>query len=133
MKRWVSGVLATAVVTASTPAMVAWGSGTANAGVRARAITADLRADVNRDGLVTAADEAGETSWSARRGAIFLANVDDDERRCTVDPGELEAVGPAVDAKLAACNDSADERINGPRDLADLAPLEIPAARGLSR
>jgi protein-arginine deiminase len=124
MRRWVTGLATTAVLTASTPAMVAWGAGTASA---------ELRADVNRDGLVTRADEAAEASWSAQRGAIFLANVDDDERRCAADPAELEAIGSAVDAKLAACNDSADERINGPRDLADLAPLEIPAARDISR
>jgi protein-arginine deiminase len=124
MKRWVTGVVAAAVVTASTPAMVAWGAGTTNA---------ELHADVNRDGLVTRADEGGEDSWSAQRGAIFLANVDDDERRCTVDPATLEDAGSAVDRKLAACNDSADERINGPRDLEDLAPLDIPAVRGLTR
>lgn len=123
MKRWVTGVAAAAVLTASTPAMVAWGAGTPGA---------ELRADVDRDGMVTPADERGEDSWSARRGAIFLANVDDDERRCVVDPAELEEAGPAVDQKLAACNDSGDERINGPRDRADLAPLEIPATRGLS-
>ncbi|MGC4936982.1 protein-arginine deiminase family protein [Kribbella sp. DT2] len=124
MRRWVTGLATAAVVAASTPATVAWGAGTTNA---------ELRADVNRDGLVTRADEAGEGSWSGQRGAIFLANVDDDERRCSVDPATLEDPGPAVDTKLAACNDSADERINGPRDLKDLAPLDVPAARGLSR
>ncbi|MEV6284436.1 protein-arginine deiminase family protein [Kribbella sp. NPDC051770] len=124
MKRWTAGMVTVAVLTAATPAMVAWGAGTTGA---------ELRADVDRDGLVTPADEAGESSWSADRGAIFLANVDDDERRCTVDPGELEDAGSAVDKKLAACNDAADERINGPKDLKDLAPLEIPATRGLSR
>ncbi|GAB3827668.1 hypothetical protein GCM10028799_50880 [Kribbella italica] len=119
-----TGLATTAVLTASGPATVAWGAGPTGA---------ELRADVNRDGLVTRADEIGEESWSARRGAIFLANVDDDERRCGVDPATLEDPGPAVDKKLAACNDSADERINGPRDLKDLAPLDVPAARGLSR
>lgn len=141
MKRWVTGVVAAAVVTASTPAMVAWGSGTTTgAGAELRAgqrlgghgLAADLRADVDRDGLVTRADENGEDTWSAQRGTLFLANVDDDERRCTVDPAELEDAGSAVDQKLAACNDSADERINGPRDLEDLAPLDIPATRGIS-
>jgi protein-arginine deiminase len=125
MKRWTTALTTAAVLVASTPATVAWGAGTPG--------HADVRADVNRDGLVTRADEAGEDSWSARRGAIFLANVDDDERRCTVDAGELEQPGSAVDEKLAACNDAADERINGPRDRADLAPLDVPARRDLSR
>jgi hypothetical protein len=40
--------------------------------------TADVRADANRDGVVTAADEAVEDSAAA----IVLPNLDDDSRRC---------------------------------------------------
>ncbi|QIB48087.1 protein-arginine deiminase family protein [Streptomyces aureoverticillatus] len=90
---------------------------------------ADLRADVNQDGRVDvtgASDEAGEDAWRPGRGAVFLANVDDDSRRCRMRPGDLDRPDPAVDTRLAACNDAADERVNGPRDTADLAPLRIP-------
>jgi len=87
---------------------------------------------VNRDGLLTPADDAAEDTWADSRGAIFLPNLDDDQRRCTVDPADLDAPGRAVDEKLAACNDAADDRINGPRDAADLAPLRIDAQRNVS-
>ncbi|MET9275440.1 protein-arginine deiminase family protein [Kribbella sp. NPDC003557] len=88
---------------------------------------------MNRDGLLTRADDAGKSAWTDSRGAVFLPNLDDDERRCTVDPADLDAPGRAVDDKLAACTDAADDRINGPRDAADLAPLTIDAQRNLSR
>ncbi|GHC54505.1 hypothetical protein GCM10010349_21110 [Streptomyces flavofungini] len=90
---------------------------------------ADLRADVNQDGRVDVtggSDEAGEDTWQPGRGAVFLANVDDDSRRCRTRPGDLDRIDPAVDTRLAACNDAADEQVNGVRDRADLAPLRIP-------
>ncbi|WP_427887464.1 protein-arginine deiminase family protein [Kribbella sp. GL6] len=118
MNRWIAAVT-------SLLAATAWGTaGTAPA--------PRLTADVNRDGVLTAADDAGKTTWTDARGAIFLPNLDDDERRCEVDPADLDAPGRAVDDKLAACNDAADDRINGPRDAADLAPLAIDAERNLS-
>src|SRR5205085_9682074 len=43
---------------------------------------ADLRADTNRDGEVKfddPADDDGEDVWDAKHGAVFLANIDDDE------------------------------------------------------
>ncbi|MGZ0149996.1 protein-arginine deiminase family protein [Kribbella sp. WER1] len=119
MKRWIAGV-------SSLLAATAWG--TAPLSTPAPRLTAD----VNRDGLLTQADDAGKTTWTDARGAIFLPNLDDDEHRCTVDPADLDAPGRAVDDKLAACNDAADDRINGPRDAADLAPLSIDAERNLS-
>ncbi|MEU6914203.1 protein-arginine deiminase family protein [Streptomyces olindensis] len=93
---------------------------------------ADVRADVNQDGRVDVAgtsDEAGEEAWRPGRGAVFLANVDDDSRRCRMRPGDLDRIDPAVDERLAACHDAADERVNGVRDEADLAPLRIPPSR----
>ncbi|MFE6398496.1 protein-arginine deiminase family protein [Streptomyces alboflavus] len=90
--------------------------------------SADLRADVNQDGRVDVtggSDEAGEDSWRPGRGAVFLANVDDDTRRCRTRPGYLDRIDPAVDTRLAACHDAADEKVNGRRDAADLAPLRI--------
>ncbi|MEV5960522.1 protein-arginine deiminase family protein [Kribbella sp. NPDC051952] len=122
MKRWIAGLAVATLLAATSPVLTAW----------ATAPGVWLTADVNRDGVLTAADDAGKTSWTDTRGAIFLPNLDDDERRCTVDPADLETPGPAVDAKLAACNDAADDRINGPRDTADLAPLKIDALRNVS-
>lgn len=70
----------------------------------------DLIADSNRSGLIEfdqpSEDEAEET-WSAQRGAIFLANLDDDDG----------------DGKP----DASDDVINGVDDLLDLAPLQIRA------
>lgn len=82
----------------------------------------DLRADVNRDGVVDLddpTDDEGEDSWTAERGAIFLANIDDDDRTCTF------AMQPTVlsDEQLALCNDARDAEVNGEEDLADLARL----------
>ncbi|TDC18897.1 protein-arginine deiminase family protein [Kribbella albertanoniae] len=121
MRRWTAGLAAATLLTAGTP-VLAWGA----------APSAHLTADVNRDGLLTAADDAGRDTWTDTRGAIFLPNLDDDERRCTVAPADLNAPGRAVDDKLAACNDAADDRINGPRDARDLAPLKVDALRNLS-
>ncbi len=124
MKRWTAG-LAAATLLASSPVVIAWGAGPSARGD-------GLTADANRDGRLTAADEPAEDRWTDGRGAIFLPNLDDDERRCKVDPADLEKAGAEVDQKLAACNDATDDRINGPRDAADLAPLRINAFSNLS-
>lgn len=112
--------------------------------------TADVRADANRDGVVTAADEAVEDSAAA----IVLPNLDDDSRRC---PSKVKvplpkppkapkkgapksefkaynkamkayekkrsAVGLKIDRRLNACNDATDAKVNGAADVADLAPI----------
>jgi protein-arginine deiminase len=83
--------------------------------------TVDLRADVNRNGVVDLTDVAEddlEAGWSALGGAIFLANIDDDSLRCSLS---------GSDVSLAACNDAADEIVNGTEDALDLAPLVIRA------
>ena len=92
--------------TGTSPALVAWGEG---------GDAPQPGADVNRDGAVSEADEGREDAWTPGRGAIFLPTVDDDERQCKVSASELEAIGPAVGKKFAACNDSADERIKALR------------------
>ncbi|MEU1849473.1 protein-arginine deiminase domain-containing protein [Streptomyces sp. NPDC019990] len=93
---------------------------------------ADLRADVNRDGHVDvsgSADRAGEDSWSVGRGAVFLPNIDDDAKRCPVSgPGGR----PLSDAKLAACNDAADTKVNGSADASDLARVRSVPMSGLA-
>jgi protein-arginine deiminase len=80
----------------------------------------DLRADVNRDGVVSLTDDsdvAGKTAWNEQRGAIFLANIDDDTKRC-------EFNNQISDIDLAKCNDAADTIVNGDDDLLDLAYLK---------
>nr|WP_279628438.1 protein-arginine deiminase domain-containing protein [Streptomyces swartbergensis] len=94
---------------------------------------ADLRADVNRDGRVDVtggSDKAGEDSWSVGRGAVYLPNIDDDSKRCPVTgPGGK----PLSDAKLAACNDGSDTKVNGSADAADLARVRSVPMPGLSK
>jgi protein-arginine deiminase len=79
---------------------------------------ADLRADTNRDGEVKfddPADDDGEDVWDAKHGAVFLANIDDDEESCPTDEDDVD---------LPKCNDAADEKVNGADDAIDLARLE---------
>ena len=81
-------------------------------------IVADIRADTNRDGVISftdPTDDYGETTWSADHGAVFLANIDDDEERCPIDVDDVD---------LPKCNDAADEVVNGPSDALDLARLK---------
>src|SRR3954468_8398892 len=63
--------------------------------------TSALLADSNRDGVVNEKDVANKASWSAGAGALFLANVDDDDSDGNVD--------------------ASDEVVNGPDDEKDLA------------
>lgn len=94
---------------------------------------ADLRADVNRDGRVDVtggSDKDGEDRWSVGRGAVYLPNLDDDSKRCPVSgPGGK----PLSDAKLAACNDGSDTKVNGSADAADLARVRSVPMPGLGK
>jgi protein-arginine deiminase len=95
------------------------GSGTMSSGSGGgpAAVIIDLRADVNRDGVVDISDptdDNNEDTWDNTHGAIFLANIDDDEESCPTS---------GTDSELAACNDAADSVINGPDDPVDLARL----------
>ncbi|MEU3600016.1 protein-arginine deiminase domain-containing protein [Streptomyces sp. NPDC006798] len=100
--------------------------------------TADLRADVDRDGTVDltgTTDTAGEDSWTTARGAVFLPNLDDDTKRCRA----TSPLGqPLSDSRLASCNDAQDAVVNGAADEADLArlrtvPLPEPASNATGR
>ncbi len=66
---------------------------------------ADLVVDTNRDGTLGFADDAGEELYGAASGAIFLANVDDDD-------GDAE-------------RDGLDSVVNGAGDLEDLALVRV--------
>ncbi|MCP3141751.1 protein-arginine deiminase domain-containing protein [Pyxidicoccus xibeiensis] len=77
---------------------------------------------MNRDGVVDLedpTDDEGEDTWTAERGAVFLANIDDDESACdfSMSPFSMS------DDAMARCHDAADGKVNGDRDLADLARL----------
>ncbi|MBW3085251.1 hypothetical protein KEM60_01448 [Austwickia sp. TVS 96-490-7B] len=88
-----------------------------------------LRADANRDGVVDVDGDGDQESGTATvdRGAVFLANVDDDSGRCKAKDGEKFL--PL--ATLASCHDGADEVVNGPDDEKDLAPLRTKATPSL--
>ena len=73
---------------------------------------ADLVVDTNRDGTLDAADEPGEDAWSSASGAVFAANLDDDD-------------GDAV-------RDGHDSVVNGSADVADMAPVVLRRMPGLN-
>nr|CTQ90053.1 Protein-arginine deiminase type III (EC 3.5.3.15) [Kibdelosporangium sp. MJ126-NF4] len=84
-------------------------------------------------GSGVSASAGSVSALSALSGdTIFLPNVDDDQRRCHVESADLDAVGEEVDVRLAACNDAADERVNGARDEDDLARLRVGRVGGRS-
>ncbi|WP_215457795.1 protein-arginine deiminase domain-containing protein [Streptomyces sp. ATCC 21386] len=91
----------------------------------------DLRVDTNRDGTVDVTgttDTSGENGWTVARGALMLPNIDDDTRRC---PATGPKGKPLSDAKLAACNDASDTKVNGTADTADLARVRSVPMRGV--
>lgn len=111
------------VITAGAAALAVLGSARTTT---AYAVPApDLRADVDRNGWIGPGDDIGEEDWTPQRGAVLLPNLDDDERRCRVTGADLDALGVGADLRFAACHDAADDRVNGSRDAADLAPLRI--------
>jgi len=70
-------------------------------------MTSSLLADSNRDGVVDQNDAAGKQAWTAQAGALFLANLDDDDGK-----------GKA---------DATDAIVNGPDDEKDLARIKLTA------
>ncbi|WP_084433300.1 protein-arginine deiminase domain-containing protein [Kibdelosporangium aridum] len=88
-------------------------------------LVADLRADVNRDGVVDTAgqsDVAGKQTWTLDRGAIFLPNIGDQHRRCPVKDANGK---PLPDDKLAECNDASDDVARAPENLAPLKTVPL--------
>jgi protein-arginine deiminase len=73
--------------------------------------------------MVSPADE--RLKANPRGTAIVLPNLDDDARRCP-----RVRLARFSDARLAACNDAADNVVDGPRDLADMAPVRVSAWPG---
>lgn len=87
------------------------GGGGGAAGAPAPKIFADIVVDTNRDGVINPddpADQDGEDAWDDKRGASFLANLDDDDSD--------------------GVRDADDEIVNGPEDEADLARILLRAS-----
>jgi protein-arginine deiminase len=74
-------------------------------------LRANIDADTNRDGVIDARDDAGEDTFGPLRGAVLIANVDDDD-----DDG---------------VRDSRDARLSGAADLEDLTPVLVRRIVGL--
>lgn len=84
-------------------------------------LEANLLVDNNRNGQIDLDDpseDIDEDDWSTTHGAIVLANIDDDLKIC-------KKFG--TDVALAACNDAADDIVNGDDDIKDMAPVHIVA------
>ena len=77
-------------------------------------------------GLVTM-PVASAAPAALRGDTVVLPNLDDDSRRCHVTDAQMDALGAAVDAELAACHDAADDVVNGRADERDLARLRAHA------
>ncbi len=94
-------------------------NGGSNNGTTAAVVVGiDLQADTNRDGVVNfdATDDEGEDSWDANHGAVFLANMDDDDKSCR---------NAGNDATLAKCFDGNDDQLDGEADLDDMAQIVV--------
>lgn len=61
--------------------------------------------DTNRDGIIDEKDELGRQTWSLANGALILFNNNDDSRK--------------------GRPDWQDEKVNGDRDVEDLAPIQL--------
>ena len=77
----------------------------------ATAESIDLLVDTNRDGLLTLEDSIGEELWTTDSGAVFMANVDDDNQD--------------------QIRDFENAFVDGELDLLDLARIEATGADGV--
>lgn len=79
-------------------------------------------ADTNRDGRVNASDNVeGKGIWTAARGALFLPNIGDTDRRCSK-LISLDTSRPEIDD----CHDASDNVLRNADFLAPLLTLPIP-------
>lgn len=88
------------------------------------ALKADIRADTNRDGIVDIdgnTDVHGKESWANDRGAVFLANIGDTNRRCS----EQASRTPLGNEALAACNDASDNVQRAPHNMGPLRTVPL--------
>lgn len=68
-------------------------------------------------------DVTGKDVWTQRSGAIFLANIGDTDRRCSIQA--LQGPTPSNEV-LAACNDASDDILRQAEYLAPMQTLPIP-------
>jgi hypothetical protein len=104
-----AGGITTVAATAGTVASAAAGGSDT---IRLTAWKIDINADYNRDGTPEDhAKEADPVTFKGPKGAVILANMDDDD-------GDGEPDGEKV-------GDPPKYRIDGPRDVADIAKLHL--------
>lgn len=96
--------------------------------IQIQAFVADIRADSNRDGSVDLegdSDSRDKTTLSSSWGAVFLADIDDTDRRCSRNL-TLESLNKVLDD----CNDSTDDLQRSPKYLAPLRTVALPNLSG---
>ena len=80
----------------------------------------DLDVDTNRDKTIDDADEEDEDKWSKERGALFLVNCDDDDKK------DGKPDGLEFDVKHKPITPE-DKVINGAADVDDITPFVVRA------
>lgn len=73
--------------------------------------------------VTSGTDANGKDVWTDSSGAIFLANIGDTDRRCSI--LSLKGPSPSNEA-LAACNDASDNILRQPQYLAPLQTIPMP-------
>ncbi|PSN72606.1 hypothetical protein BS50DRAFT_484233 [Corynespora cassiicola Philippines] len=95
--------------------------------LQAASLTPDIRADTNRDGTVDlrgSSDLGNKALWTPQRGAIFLPNIGDKDRRCaTTDRNG----SPLSNDELSSCHDASGHLLLAPEYVAPLqtVPLNV--------
>ncbi|PNY25852.1 Protein-arginine deiminase type-1 [Tolypocladium capitatum] len=88
------------------------------------ALKATILADTSRNGSVDVTgdtDMAGKASWTEQRGALFLANIGDTDRRCSV-----HITISTADSEIDRCHDASDNVQRNPKYLAPLKTIPCP-------
>ncbi|KAF4980040.1 hypothetical protein FZEAL_3902 [Fusarium zealandicum] len=92
------------------------------------ALKAVILADTNRDGKVDTegdTDSDNKSEWTEERGAFFMANIGDTDRRCSKKLGSWEDVPEVYESSLDECNDASGNVQRNPKYLAPLRTLPI--------
>ncbi|TDZ71687.1 Protein-arginine deiminase type-4 [Colletotrichum trifolii] len=99
-------------------------------------IKADIRADTNRDGIIDLSgqsDASDKVVWTEDRGAIFLPNIGDTDRRCSkftsmyLDTCRLSqnCNETYIDLLFDKCNDAQGTILRSPEHLAHIKTVPI--------
>lgn len=95
------------------------------ASIQAAALSPDIRADTNRDGVVDItgeSDSIGKATWNTTRGAIFLPNIGDKHQHCYT----KDRLGNALsNDELAYCSDASGHMLLAPEYVAPLRTLPL--------